>query len=194
MGAVGVLARSGPLGRIPVSARVLHVSGFLTHALASLCWDLSPHAPLAFTSHIPTSTFLYLARMSASGSSWVCLECGKVCKSRGRLTQHSAVHKRHPHVRELDDNSTRFYHPNLDGRSKFLFDFSGSNLSKENHADRMESFSPMAPHLFSHSLSPTTIGLHSNRVLDLNSLRSYTAKPLSRMTLLTNFSASGVLR
>ena len=129
--------------------------------------------------HIPTSTFLYPARMSTSGGSWVCSECGKVCKSRGGLTQHSAVHKRHPRVRELNENSTHFYHPDLDSRSKFLFSFASPNLLKENHADRTESSSPMTPHLFSHSLNPTMIGLRLNRVLGSNLLRSYTAKPLS---------------
>ena len=165
---------SGPLGRILISAHALYMSGFLTHALASSCLDLSPYVLifafhvltatfhvltttfhilttlfhiLTFTFHIPTSTFLYPARMSTSSGLWVCSECGKVCKSHGGLTQHSAVHKHHPYVRELDKNSTCFYHPNLDGRFEFSFSFASPNLPKENHANWMESSSPMTPQL-----------------------------------------------
>lgn len=136
---------------------------------------------------------LPLLRMSTSGGSWVCPECGKVCKSRGGLTQHSAVHKRHPRVREFDDNSTRSYHPNLDGRSEFLLHFAGSNLPKENHANQMENSFLPTPRLFPHSQSPTTIGLRLNRVLDSNLRKSYITRPLSRTASLTSFSVYGVL-
>lgn len=61
--------------------------------------------------------------VSNSQCSLVCLECGKVCRSQGGLTQHSAVHKRYPRVTKFGDDSTRLFHPKLDGELDFLFGF-----------------------------------------------------------------------
>ena len=185
------------VGKFLCSTRVLCVSDLSRHPRVHLP-HLSLHLPrLRPYLPCPCSAFPCPAGMSASGGSWVCLECGKVCKSCGGLTQHSAIHKCHPHMRELDDNSTHIYHPSLDGMFNFSFCYIDSNwfhLPKENHANRMESFFPLAPHLFSHGLSPMTIGLHLNHAPDLNLQRYYIAKPPSQTVPLTNSSASGVLR
>jgi hypothetical protein len=52
---------------------------------------------------------------ATSGGPWICAQCGKVCRSRGGLTQHSSSHKRHPRIGERTDNTLRVYHPKLDG-------------------------------------------------------------------------------
>lgn len=53
------------------------------------------------------------------GGPWICGECDKVCKSRGGLTQHSSVHKRHPRIGVRRNDSHRIYHAKLDGM--FIF-------------------------------------------------------------------------
>ena len=65
------------------------------------------------------------------GSSWVCAECGKVCKSRGGLAKHHSVHKRHPHTVEFRDNVYRVYHAMLDGMLDILLNSSSLTFSRE---------------------------------------------------------------
>ena len=61
--------------------------------------------------------------MAATPSNlWVCEECGKVCKSRGGLTRHSPIHKRHSHVGEPHGNFRRVYHPTFTGMTNPLPD------------------------------------------------------------------------
>ena len=130
--------------------------------------------------------------MSTSGS-WVCAECGKVCKSQGGLTQHSAVHKHHPRLKDFDNNTTRLYHPNLDGGFNFSFCPTSSDLPKGNHVDQMESSFPLAPHSPLRCRNLMMIGLPLHHAPASNSQKFCTAKPLSQMKPLMNFSVSGLL-
>ena len=75
----------------------------LTHSL--------PHLP--FASHLPTMA-------ATTGGSWICGECGKVCRSHGGLTKHSLTHKKHSRVRGVHNNFHRIYHPVLDGLLLFF--------------------------------------------------------------------------
>ena len=87
--------------------RVLHVSSSLSFAPSSTKFST------------PSPTFVP-PMAASSGGLWICTECGKVCKSRGGLAQHSSVHKRHRRIGELGDNARRVYHPQLDGISSFI--------------------------------------------------------------------------
>lgn len=95
-------------------------------------------------------------------------------------------------MKELDDDSTRFYHPNLDGIPISHSILPTLILLKENHANQMVNSFPLMLRLSPHLPSPTTIGLHLNRVLGSNLQRSCIRKHLSQTTSSTNFSASGV--
>ena len=50
---------------------------------------------------------------TASGS-WMCGECGKVCRSCGGLTKHLSTHKKGSRVGGVGDNLHRVYHATLD--------------------------------------------------------------------------------
>ena len=79
------------------------------------------------------SSVSHLAPMAAtSGSSWVCVECGKVCKSRGGLMKHSYVHKRRSRtVGGLHENFLRVYHPTFDGMLLSLLNRTLLTISRE---------------------------------------------------------------
>ena len=62
-----------------------------------------------------------------SDGSFICPECGKVCKSCGGLTEHSAVHKRNIRVGEPHENFHRIYHPVFDGTFDIPFTASASD-------------------------------------------------------------------
>ena len=74
--------------------------------------------PLCVSSPCTSFSLSHLAPMAAtSDGSWVCPECGKVCKSRGGLTKHTSVHRRNIRVGEPHKNLHRIYHPTFDGAS-----------------------------------------------------------------------------
>lgn len=130
---------------------------------------------------------------ATSGGHWICLECGKVCKSRGGLTQHSSVHKRHPRVDHIRNTSYRIYHAYLDGMFGSLFYLFDPDPLQENRAVRMESSFPPERHQLLHLRSPTPIGHRSFPALGSNLPRFSTQRPPSQTTLSTNSSTSGAL-
>ena len=72
---------------------------------------------------VPPLTVLLLPLLPASPpmaaaacGSWICGECGKVCRSRGGLTKHSSVHKKGSRIGGVRDNLHRIYHAALNGR------------------------------------------------------------------------------
>ena len=131
---------------------------------------------------------------AAPGGPWMCVECGKVCRSHGGLNRHTSVHKRHPRIGELRDNLCRVYHPGLDGMLSSLSSLTSSNPLKGNRVIQMESFFPLEHHQLPHPQSLLTIGHLLNRVLDSNLRRFYIQRHPSQMVLLTNSLASGVPR
>lgn len=136
-------------------------------------------------------TFLPMA--ATPGNLWACVECGKVCRSRGGLVRHSSVHKRHPHIGELHNNFQRVYHPLFDGTIILSSnDLMRSDCPKGNHAAKMESSFHPDHHQLPHPRSQKTIGPPSYRVPGLSSLKYCTPQHHSQTTLSTDSSASGV--
>ena len=60
------------------------------------------HKPQSFDS-LPLS-YMSPTMVATSSGQWVCEECGKVCKSHGRLIKHPPIHKQHPCVGEPWNN------------------------------------------------------------------------------------------
>lgn len=130
---------------------------------------------------------------TTTGGPWICTECGKVCKSRGGLTQHSSSHKRHPCLGELRGNSYRIYHAKLDGMPSFSSSLTSSNPLKGNHVAEMGSFFPLEHHQLPHPQSLPTIGLHLYRVLDSNLPRFCIQRQQFQTTISTDSLTSGLL-
>ena len=128
------------------------------------------------------------------GNLWACVECGKVCRSRGGLVRHSSVHKRHPRIGEPRNNFQRVYHPLFDG----IIILSSNNpicsdCPKGNHAAKMESSFHLDHHRLPHPRSQKMIGPLSYREPGLSSLKYCTPRHHSQTTLSTGSSASGAL-
>lgn len=141
----------------------------------------------------PTFPFFLPTMAASSDGAWICVECGKVCKSCGGLSQHSSVHKRHPRIGETRNNSYRVYHAYLDGIFSPSSSFIRSNTLKENHAVQTESSSPLERRQRPHPQSPSTIGHLFHRALGSNSPRSCTPRLPSQITFSTNSSTFGAL-
>jgi len=131
---------------------------------------------------------------ATSSSSWVCTECGKVCKSRGGLVKHSSIHKRHPRVGESRNGFHRIYHPTFTGMFVFESNPTASNASKGDHVLQMESFFQPEHHQAPRRRNLTTIGPPLHRVLGLSSRRYCTTPRHSQTASSINCSTSGVLR
>ena len=165
------------------------------------CSDRGPHVLLPLILNPALSTFILFLRYIATVSSphtmttsWVCVECGKVCKSRGGLVQHSSIHKRHPRIGELHNDSHRVYHPRLDGTFNLLLRFVHPDALKENPVTLMESFFLPEPHQLPQPQSRLKIGLLSSRVLDSNLQKSCIRRQPSQRKTSTGSSTSGMPR
>lgn len=125
---------------------------------------------------------------------WICADCGKVCKSRGGLTQHSSSHRRGLRIGELRDDSSRVYHPSLDGMFSSSSSSTSSNPLKGDRVAQMESFFHLDRFQLPHPQGLRTIGPRLYRAPDLKSRNSCIQRHLSQTTLSTIFSTSGPLR
>lgn len=144
----------------------------------------------AFASRFPL--FISLPMAATPSDLWVCTECGRVCKSRGGLAQHSSIHKRHLRVGEPRNNFQRVYHPTFNGMLNFFPDSPILTSLKENHVVETESFSHPEHHQLPHPQNPMTIGPPLHHALGLNLQKSSTPRRHSQTTLSTDSSASGV--
>ena len=153
-----------------------------------MCRDLCV-PPLPTSSSASTSPHM----AATMGNLWLCPECGKVCKSRGGLTRHAPVHKRHPRVGKLSDNIQRVYHPTFDGTTlDFFYTLTSSDLLKENHVVETASFFHWEHRQHPRLQNPMMIGCRLSHALDLSLWRCYIQRRHSQMTPSTNFSASGL--
>lgn len=108
------------------------------------CFGIAPCTCHAL--QVPHLHFTFPTMAATSGGAWVCAECGKVCRSRGGLTQHSSTHKRYPRMRKLHDTSYRVYHPSLDGMFSLSLCLASSDPLQGSHVIQMENSSLLERH------------------------------------------------
>ena len=159
------------------------------------CWKHTAVSWIPFF-YLPRFRLSHLSSPSpsmaaTSGGSWVCVECGKVCKSRGGLRRHALAHKRHIRVGEPHGNFDRVYHPTFDCMFYFLLVATSSNFIKRNCVTRTKSFFHLERLQRPHNQRLTTIGPPLSHVPGSNLLSYSTLQYRSQTTPLISFSTFG---
>jgi hypothetical protein len=171
-------------------AHVAIISSDISESHLPLIHRLAPALRISPTLRLPPPPTM----AATTGGSWICGECGKVCRSRGGLTKHSSAHKKHSRVGQVHDNLHRIYHPTLDGISLFLpvsaasDSLQGSPVVQLAHSFHLERRPPLS------LPSPVTTGPPLRRALVSSWLRSRTQQHPSQTTSSTNSSTSGAQR